>query len=475
MHKANSNLDQAEDYVSEFLALETETEKPSFKKKFSGFKLFLKLTSLVLTACLILILAFFSLESLAKSQVDNCKNYLHNKEIVGLEVDFDDCKSSQYFDLIPDVLGNRNNFAATKQNLENLEIELKNQLEFEQNKVKLLQKQSDILEVEYVSFLEENSENKNASLSQQIDKEKIVAVELEKNLQTGLIKMQADANYFEFLIQQNSDKNLIEFEEFLTNFKTANQDEQIELFPELKKSTAKLRLSIADQISAEFDQNGFRKLTSQQFQDLIMSLPAYNSFEEKTEVAEVTGNQTLDQQITNLAKERGYKKQFQLDSTAISQLGENQLLPEIFTAFDQMVAVAGSENIELGLTSSYRSTEEQREIFLKRLKQNFEFLSGKLFVEENYIDPKMSEAIQEVLETTAPPGFSRHHSGLALDLKSSTEVFAESPGFAWISKNNYAKAKEFGFVPSYPEGVTAGPEPEAWEYIFVGQDVLRAQ
>jgi len=35
--------------------------------------------------------------------------------------------------------------------------------------------------------------------------------------------------------------------------------------------------------------------------------------------------------------------------------------------------------------------------------------------------------------------------------------------------------KRFGFIPSYPENSgKQGPEPEPWEYVWVGEDVLLA-
>ena len=51
--------------------------------------------------------------------------------------------------------------------------------------------------------------------------------------------------------------------------------------------------------------------------------------------------------------------------------------------------------------------------------------------------------------------------------------FGSTPAFAWIAANNYENAKRFGFVPSYPPDATSqGPNPEPWEYVFVGDDVL---
>ena len=43
-----------------------------------------------------------------------------------------------------------------------------------------------------------------------------------------------------------------------------------------------------------------------------------------------------------------------------------------------------------------------------------------------------------------------------------------------MSADNYAAAKVFGFVPSYPVGATAiGPDPEPWEFTYVGVHNIR--
>jgi LAS superfamily LD-carboxypeptidase LdcB len=51
--------------------------------------------------------------------------------------------------------------------------------------------------------------------------------------------------------------------------------------------------------------------------------------------------------------------------------------------------------------------------------------------------------------------------------------FKTTSCYAWLSKNNFENAKKYGWVPSYPEEASQqGPEPEAWEYIWVGTQSL---
>ena len=55
-------------------------------------------------------------------------------------------------------------------------------------------------------------------------------------------------------------------------------------------------------------------------------------------------------------------------------------------------------------------------------------------------------------------------------------AFQTSGSNAWLSKNNYYNAKRFGFIPSYPpDGAGQDPDSEAWEYVFVGIELLAGE
>ena len=98
-----------------------------------------------------------------------------------------------------------------------------------------------------------------------------------------------------------------------------------------------------------------------------------------------------------------------------------------------------------------------------------------------YIDNEMSknpslsyyEAEQIVKGYSAVPGESEHHTGLCIDLISSTmtdldESFAELEAYDWLMAN----AWKFGFVLRYPEGKTEITEYdyEPWHWRFVGRE-----
>lgn len=75
--------------------------------------------------------------------------------------------------------------------------------------------------------------------------------------------------------------------------------------------------------------------------------------------------------------------------------------------------------------------------------------------------------IDAILQVNAAPGFSEHHSGLALDLGApgeppAEESFEATPAFAWLRAN----AGTHGFAMSYPRDNPHGIVYEPWHWRF---------
>jgi LAS superfamily LD-carboxypeptidase LdcB len=89
------------------------------------------------------------------------------------------------------------------------------------------------------------------------------------------------------------------------------------------------------------------------------------------------------------------------------------------------------------------------------------------------------DVVDLVLQTSSIPGYSKHHTGYAMDWADLTSGkgftdFVETPAHRWLAKDNYHNAKRFGFIPSYPPGASQqGPDPETWEYVWVGVERLK--
>ena len=77
------------------------------------------------------------------------------------------------------------------------------------------------------------------------------------------------------------------------------------------------------------------------------------------------------------------------------------------------------------------------------------------------------QSVEAILAVNAAPGFSEHHSGLALDIGTpgeppAEESFEATPAFAWLQ----AHAGAHGFAMSYPRGNPHGIVHEPWHWRF---------
>lgn len=178
-------------------------------------------------------------------------------------------------------------------------------------------------------------------------------------------------------------------------------------------------------------------------------------------------NTEADQRIQKIAEERGYKLRHQADESFLVGVEEEyKLQTDAKEGWFELKKAAAKDGYVLGLTSAYRSFEGQRELFLEDFKEKFTPEQIALGEADNYIE--------QVLTTKAIPGYSKHHTGYTIDIEDRSKsnkpgtLFKDSGAYKWLSANNYANARKYNFLPSYPVGATdIGPAPEAWEYVWV--------
>lgn len=184
----------------------------------------------------------------------------------------------------------------------------------------------------------------------------------------------------------------------------------------------------------------------------------------------ITGNEKADKRIRQIAESRGYLLRsvpvLPIIKTNTPGLDEDDLLqPKAYESWKLLEAAAKRDNIPLKFNSGYRSIEWQRKYFTQRI--NVLGLSAT-----NIINGSADNRIISIMEVVAPPGYSRHHTGYAVDFickDGSGRAFEFTTCFDWLKKDNYANAKKHGWIPSYPDGAdNQGPEPEPWEYVWVG-------
>jgi len=125
------------------------------------------------------------------------------------------------------------------------------------------------------------------------------------------------------------------------------------------------------------------------------------------------------------------------------------LQPEAAMAWYAMRNAAETENVTLQTVSAYRSVDYQAGIIERKLD------SG--------------QDIDRILQVSAAPGYSEHHTGRALDLTAPGQppletVFENSTAFEWLSAN----AIHFDYRLSFPRNNRFGLAYEPWHWAWQG-------
>ena len=126
---------------------------------------------------------------------------------------------------------------------------------------------------------------------------------------------------------------------------------------------------------------------------------------------------------------------------------EHLLVPVAASAWRSLKAAALTDGVSLFIVSAFRSIDRQVEIVRRKLEAG--------------------ASVEEVLSVCAPPGFSEHHTGCAVDVSTPGSPilqveFEQTHAFAWLG----AHAAEFGYYLSYPAGNHFGYQYEPWHWCF---------
>lgn len=213
----------------------------------------------------------------------------------------------------------------------------------------------------------------------------------------------------------------------------------------------------------------YKNFTGLQFKDF------YNSFEyskvtQPSSTPSITGNPQADARIIQLAQTRGYLRRSEAIQSGLIFVDGQRLQPEARQSWLSMKSAAANDGIKLVLVSGFRSIDDQRSLFLGDF--------GTSFTSDQIVAGEADTRVNSILVTRSIPGFSRHHTGYTIDVGcNSTDLlpFGATTCFTWMSQYNYLNAKRFGFIPSYPPNAgLQGPDPEPWEFVWVGEFNLRS-
>ncbi len=126
---------------------------------------------------------------------------------------------------------------------------------------------------------------------------------------------------------------------------------------------------------------------------------------------------------------------------------EHFLVPEAGAAWRKLSAAAAGDGLSLFVASAFRSLEQQAEIIRRKLS--------------------LGRSLVQILTSSAPPGYSEHHTGRAVDVATSgcppfEEEFEHTEAFQWLMLH----AGSYGFTLSFPRENRYGYVYEPWHWCY---------
>lgn len=189
--------------------------------------------------------------------------------------------------------------------------------------------------------------------------------------------------------------------------------------------------------------------------------PAISQKQGKTQSSPISTTSESNSQVTVRTSGEPKLGHFPYKEARIEQLiigsyaqGENQrferLAPEAAQAMMKLIYAARDKGIWIVPVSGFRSIADQEKLFQAQIQHR--------------------GSPEEAAKVSAPPGYSEHHTGYAIDLADGhfprddiTYKFAETSAFQWLSLH----AEEFGFEMSFLENNAQGVSYEPWHWRFV--------
>jgi D-alanyl-D-alanine carboxypeptidase len=153
-----------------------------------------------------------------------------------------------------------------------------------------------------------------------------------------------------------------------------------------------------------------------------------------------------------LILQRGLTQQYEANELEIAETDQSgrefSLTPNTSAAWHRMKDAAHQDGIELLMVSAFRSIQRQADIIQEKLNNG--------------------ASIDRILEVCAPPGFSEHHTGRAIDITCPDDPeleisFENTQAFLWLTKH----AAQYGFSMSYPRENKSGFQYEPWHWCFI--------
>lgn len=155
--------------------------------------------------------------------------------------------------------------------------------------------------------------------------------------------------------------------------------------------------------------------------------------------------------VENILGHLPYQEAPASELQAVTSDGGIRLRKGAAEKFQQMQAAARADGVILTIISGFRSVKDQEYLFFK-------------------IKEQRNQETKKRAEVSAPPGYSEHHTGYAVDLgdgkSPATNLntkFENTAAFRWLKNNAARYSFELSFPPDNPQGVSY--EPWHWRYV----------
>ena len=140
------------------------------------------------------------------------------------------------------------------------------------------------------------------------------------------------------------------------------------------------------------------------------------------------------------------------DLLAVTPDGSVKLRKAAAAKYQEMANAAAASGIYFAPISGFRSVEDQQHVFFD-------------------VKAERRQNASKRAEVSAPPGYSEHHTGYAIDLGDGSAPdtnlspsFENTQAFKWLEAN----AATFSFEMSFPKNNRQGVSYEPWHWRFVG-------
>nr|WP_155707013.1 M15 family metallopeptidase [Gloeocapsopsis dulcis] len=147
-----------------------------------------------------------------------------------------------------------------------------------------------------------------------------------------------------------------------------------------------------------------------------------------------------------------YEEAPQSELESITSDGRIKMRSSAAKQFKAMLAAARADGVRLVPISGFRSANEQEHLFFD-------------------VKAQRGQATTKRASVSAPPGYSEHHTGYAVDIGDAnvpatnlSTTFENTKAFKWLDQN----AARFSFELSFPQDNPQGVSYEPWHWRYVG-------